>query len=247
GAFTGAQRLRKGRFELADGGTIFLDEVGEMSPEIQVKLLRVLQNREFERVGGTHTLKVDVRVITATNHVLLDEVAAGHFRPDLFYRLNVYPITVPPLRKRRDDIPLLVEFFVREISTRMGKKIDRIAPGVLEQFKAYDWPGNVRELMNVVERAIIVSQDAILRLPQGALGNTVPSALDVPQSGSDCFTSLEDHERQYILRALETTGWRVSGSKGAARVLGVNPSTLESKIKKLGIKKDASTHDPHRK
>ncbi len=240
GAFTGAQRLRKGRFELADGGTIFLDEVGEMPPEIQVKLLRVLQNQEFERVGGTHTLKVNVRVITATNHVLLDEVVAGRFRPDLFYRLNVYPITVPPLRKRREDIPLLVEFFVREISTRMGKKIDRIVPGVLERFKAYDWPGNIRELMNVVERAVIISRDAILRLPRGALEGTAAP-------GPDCFTSLQDNERQYIVRALEVTGWRVSGSKGAAKLLRVNPSTLESKIKKLGIRKDASTLDAHRK
>lgn len=240
GAFTGAQRLRKGRFELADGGTIFLDEVGEMPPEIQVKLLRVLQNQEFERVGGTHTLKVNVRVITATNHVLLDEVAAGRFRPDLFYRLNVYPITVPPLRKRREDIPLLVEFFVKDISTRMGKQIDRIAPGVLEQFKAYDWPGNIRELMNVVERAVIISRDAILRLPRGALGGPAPS-------GPDGFTSLKDNEKQYIVRALEVTGWRVSGSKGAAKLLGVNASTLESKIKKLGIRKDASTLDAHRK
>ncbi len=246
GAFTGAQRLRKGRFELADGGTIFLDEVGEMPSEIQVKLLRVLQNQEFERVGGTHTIKVNVRVITATNHVLLNEVAAGRFRPDLFYRLNVYPITVPPLRKRREDISLLMEFFVREISTRMGKKIDRVAPGVLEQLKAYDWPGNVRELMNVVERAVIITRDAILRLPQGALGGTAPPAPDVRQSGPNCFTSLKDHERQYIVRALEETGWRVSGSKGAAKLLGVNPSTLESKIKKLGIRKSASTPDAHR-
>ncbi|MBP7526393.1 MAG: sigma 54-interacting transcriptional regulator [Syntrophorhabdaceae bacterium] len=240
GAFTGAQRLRKGRFELADGGTIFLDEVGEMPPEIQVKLLRVLQNQEFERVGGTHTLRVNVRVITATNHVLLDEVAAGRFRPDLFYRLNVYPITVPPLRKRREDIPLLVEFFVKDISTRMGKQIDRIAPDVLEQFKAYDWPGNIRELMNVVERAVIISRDAILRLPRGALGGPAPP-------GPDGFTSLKDNEKQYIVRALEVTGWRVSGPKGAAKLLGVNPSTLESKIKKLGIRKDASTLDAHRK
>ena len=237
GAFTGAQRLRRGRFELADGGTLLLDEIAEMPLEIQSKLLRVLQSGEFERVGGTQTLKVDVRVIAATNHILQDEVAAGRFRADLYYRLNVYPITVPPLRKRREDIPLLVEYFISQISARMGKNVDQVSPHVMEQLTAYDWPGNVRELMNVLERAVIVSSDKVLRLPEGTLAGKVAPPAEVPETPSVGFTTLEDLERQYITQVLESTGWRVSGPEGAANILGLNPSTLQSRMKKLGIRK----------
>ena len=208
-----------------------------MPLEIQPKLLRVLQSGEFERVGGTQTLKVDVRVIAATNHILQDEVAAGRFRADLYYRLNVYPITVPPLRKRREDIPLLVEYFVSQISARMGKNVDQVPPHVMERLTAYEWPGNVRELMNVLERAVIVSPDRILRLPEGTLGGKAAPPAEVPGTPSVGFTTLEDLERQYITQVLESTGWRVSGPKGAANILGLNPSTLQSRMKKLGITK----------
>jgi len=166
GAFTGAEQMRKGRFELADGGTILLDEISELPLEIQAKLLRVLQESQFERVGGSETLTVDVRFIAITNRVLKDEIAAGRFRADLFYRLNVYPITVPPLRIRKDDIPLLVKYFVPNIASRMGKTVDKIPPHVMDQLTSYEWPGNVRELKNVLERAIITSQDRILNLPE---------------------------------------------------------------------------------
>ena len=160
---------------MADGGTLFLDEISELTLETQTKLLRVLQDGEFERVGGSQTLKVDVRVISATNHDLNEEVEKGRFRPDLFYRLNVYPITVPPLRKRREDIPLLVEYFIPQIASRIGKHIDQISPQMMEQFMGYDWPGNVRELKNVLERAIITTPDSVLRLPSEFNQTTVKS------------------------------------------------------------------------
>ena len=166
GAFTGADRQRKGRFELADGGTILLDEAGELPPGTQVKLLRVLQEGEFERVGGSDTIKVSVRVIAATNRKLHDEVSAGRFRQDLFYRLNVYPITIPPLRQRREDIPLLVSHYARQIGDRLGKSIGEVPAQVMHEFTGYNWPGNIRELQNVIERAVIISSDGVLRLPE---------------------------------------------------------------------------------
>lgn len=235
GAFTGAEQLRKGRFELADGGTLFLDEISELTLETQTKLLRVLQDGEFERVGGSQTLKVDVRVISATNHDLNQEVEKGRFRPDLFYRLNVYPITVPPLRKRREDIPLLVEHFIPQIASRIGKHIDQISPLMMEQSMGYDWPGNVRELKNVLERAIITTPDSVLRLPSEFNQTTVkqPKNVDVMEN----LSTLDDMERRHILTVLKTTNWRISGPDGAAKILDLNPSTLRSRIKKLDIKR----------
>jgi len=235
GAFTGAAKLHKGRFELADGGTLFLDEISELSLETQAKLLRVLQDGEFERLGGTRILKTDVRVITASNRELNAEVTAGRFRADLFYRLNVYPITIPPLRKRRDDIPLLVEHFVPIIASRLGKRIDRLPVKVLEKLKAYDWPGNVRELKNVLERAIIIASDSVLRLPpefesspKEVLSTTTPKVR---------LETMETVERRHIHSVLEAANWRISGDKGAAKMLGLNPSTLRSRLKKLNIQR----------
>lgn len=239
GAFTRAEQLRKGRFELADGGTLFLDEITEMSVETQTKLLRVLQDGEFERVGGSRTLKPDVRVIAATNQDLDKKVAEGHFRADLYYRLNVYPITVPPLRRRLGDISLLVEHFVPMIASRIGKTIDRVQAGALEALKAYDWPGNVRELKNVLERAIITSTDSVLRLPL-EFGPQTDEARPPAASESthdSPMDTLEAVERRHILTVLETVKWRISGDKGAAKILGVNPSTLRSRLKKLNIRR----------
>ncbi|MDH3567227.1 MAG: sigma 54-interacting transcriptional regulator, partial [Desulfobacteraceae bacterium] len=187
------------------------------------------------RVGGSQTLKVDVRVISATNHDLNQEVEKGRFRPDLFYRLNVYPITVPPLRKRREDIPLLVEHFIPQIASRIGKHIDQISPRMMEQSMGYDWPGNVRELKNVLERAIITTPDSVLRLPSEFNQTTVkqPKNVDVMEN----LSTLDDMERRHILTVLKTTNWRISGPDGAAKILDLNPSTLRSRIKKLDIKR----------
>ena len=233
GAFTGALQQRKGRFELADGGTLFLDEVSELPPEAQVKLLHVLQDGKFERVGGTESLTVDVRVIAATNRNLEEEMAAGRFRPDLFYRLNVYPISVPPLRKRREDIPQLVQHFVPQFALSIGKQIDQIPSQVMERLMAYDWPGNVRELKNVLERAVITATDSVLRLTTelGAPASIEPQPL-IPQNPQ---TSLHEVERQHILAVLKETSWRISGPNGAAKILGLNPSTLRFRMKKHGI------------
>ena len=211
GAFTGADRLRKGRFELADGGTIFLDEISELPLDLQSKLLRVLQEGQFERVGGSNPLKVDVRVIAATNLILSEEVAEGRFRPDLFYRLNVYPITVPPLRTRREDILLLVNHFVPQLAARIGKTVDQISPHVLEKLTAYDWPGNVRELVNILERAVITSPDSVIHLPEEIAETTKPL-----ENASDPQTQLVDLqtvERQHIISVLNSVNWRISGPK----------------------------------
>jgi PAS domain S-box-containing protein len=234
GAFTGADQLRKGRFELADEGTILLDEISELSLETQAKLLRVLQESQFERVGGSETLTVDVRFIATTNRILKDEIAAGRFRADLFYRLNVYPITIPPLRNRKDDIPLLIQYFVPRIASPLGKTVDKIPPHVMDQLTSYEWPGNVRELRNVLERAIITSQDRILILPE-RIGSDATQSTEV--NASNGFSTLEAIERQHIMRVLEATGWRISGPKGTAEILGLNPSTLRSRLKKLGIQR----------
>ena len=228
GAFTGAVARKVGRYELADGGTIFLDEIGELPLELQPKLLRVLQEGEFERVGGTRTFKVDVRVIAATNRDLEAECRNGRFRPDLFYRLNVFPITVPPLRERREDIPALVAHFVQKFATKLGKRIDRVPERLMAALAGYAWPGNVRELEHVVERAMIVSDGPELTvtdwLPR-------PGATSSPTQ----VATLVDVERAHILNVLEATGWRVSGSGGTADLLGLPPTTLESRMKKLGI------------
>ena len=238
GAFTGADRQRKGRFELADGGTILLDEIGELPAGTQAKLLRVLQEGEFERVGGSSTIKVKVRLIAATNRKLHEEVSAGRFRQDLFYRLNVYPITIPPLRDRREDIALLVSHYAREIGERLGKTINEVPAQVMREFTQYNWPGNIRELQNVIERAVIVSSDGVLRLPE-PLGQAITApASETRKSGdSTNVATLNDAERDHILRALEATGWRINGPKGAAAMLKLHPSTLRFRMKKLGLNK----------
>jgi transcriptional regulator with GAF, ATPase, and Fis domain len=233
GAFTGAVQQRKGRFELAHRGTILLDEVGELPLEVQVKLLRVLQEHEFERVGGSHTLRVDARVIAATNRDLSAEVQRRTFRADLFFRLNIFPIRIPPLRDRREDIPLLAEHFIREFSTRMGRRIDRIEPRALERLAAYSWPGNVRELANILERAVILCQGRVLH--SGDLG--LP---DASPANGDASGTLEDVERRHILRVLAETNGVLGGPNGAARILGVNRSTLWSRMKKLGVQAPSS-------
>jgi len=234
GAFTGANRRRKGRFELADSGTIFLDEISELPPEAQAKLLRVLQEKEIERLGGAAILPVDVRVIAASNRNLNAEILAGRFRADLFYRLNVYPIVLPPLRKRRADIPLLVDHFVKRLAEQYGKTIDSIPGSTQERLAAYPWPGNVRELRNVVERAVITSTGPILQLPDNL--ESVPAEPENPGRKPD-FESLETVEKRYIEEALHATGWRISGPKGAAGLLGMNPSTLRFRMKKFGIRR----------
>ncbi len=245
GAFTGATEKRLGRFELADGGTLFLDEIGEMPPEVQVKLLRVLQEREFERVGGTKTLSVDVRVIAATNRDLPASITEGKFRQDLYYRLNVFPISLPPLRARPEDIPLLVHYFVTRYAAKIGRQITRVPKDVMQRLVTYAWPGNVRELENVIERAVILSlgpelglgPEALPVLPAGPPGNGA-ALLDTDGTPLDALT-LEEAERQHIVAILKHTQWRIDGPQGAARILNVHPSTLRSRIKKLGIQRSA--------
>jgi transcriptional regulator with GAF, ATPase, and Fis domain len=232
GAFTDAREQKKGRFELADTGTLFLDEISELSQDAQAKILRVLQDGEFERVGGTQILKTDVRIIAATNRDLNAAVAAGRFRADLFYRINVYPITVPPLRKRREDIPLLVEHFVRQIGADMGKKIDKIPKKVMEQLKAYDWPGNIRELRNVVERSLITSPSSKFQLADFSI--EMHKSFSPP---SNQRVSIDEIQKQHILHILKETGWKINGADGAAEILQMKPSTLRNRMKKLGIKR----------
>ena len=228
GAFTGATERRKGRFELADNGTIFLDEVGELPPETQVKLLRVLQEQQFERVGGDGTLQVNVRVIAATNRHLEEEVRNGAFRPDLFYRLNIFPIAVPALRERREDIPLLANYFVGQFSRRLGKHITGLDLQALEKLQGYAWPGNVRELANILERAVILCPGKILQ--EKDLGELHENAR-APEN----FLTLQEAERRHILQALEKTNGVLAGPHGAAQLLGLNRSTLWSRMRKLGI------------
>lgn len=229
GAFTGASAKKIGRFELANGATVFLDEIGELPPESQGKLLRVIQEGEFERLGSSHTIKVDVRIIAATNRNLDLDVKKGLFREDLWYRLNVFPITVPPLRQRREDIPLLVEHFIRLFNKKFGKKITSISPTTLKNLQDHAWPGNVRELANVIERATINSHGAVLKISEDFEES-------VEQLSSSTMT-LEQMERDYIIRILEDRGWRIEGRKGAARLLGLNPSTLRTRMNRLGIQK----------
>jgi PAS domain S-box-containing protein len=229
GAFTGATRTRRGRFELADGGTLFLDEVGELPLELQGKLLRVLQDGELERVGGDQTIKVDVRVIAATNRQLKKEIEQGRFREDLYYRLHVYPITVPTLRRRKDDIPLLVHAFVQRFSQNQGKRIDQISPRVMEELVGYEWPGNVRELENVIERAVITTRENKLHLA-ARLSNVQSADKEPVHRGS-----LEDVQRDYIEEILDQVGWRIEGKGGAAELLQLHPNTLRFRMRKLGI------------
>jgi transcriptional regulator with GAF, ATPase, and Fis domain len=227
GAYTGALTRQAGRFELADGSTIFLDEIAELPVEMQVKLLRVLEDGQLERIGSTKTLTVDVRVIAATNRDLAALVAHGKFRDDLYYRLNVVPIAVPPLRERGEDIPLLVWTFAKQFGQAIGKPVERIPQATMDALRHYPWPGNIRELRNVIERAVILSEGSTLQVTPGSAA--VPTATGPP--------TLAAAERGQILAALEQTGWRIRGPGGAAALLGLKPTTLESRIKKLGLQR----------
>ena len=249
GAFTGALTRRAGRFELAHGGTLFLDEVGDLPLELQAKLLRVLQDGEFERVGGTQTLKMNVRVVAATNRELARAVEEGRFRADLFYRLNVFPILIPPLRERREDVPRLARHFAMLYAARMGKRISVIDDTVLSRLAAYSWPGNVRELQNVIERAVILSTNGRLVLDDPlaaaelpALAAAGPGALLA--AGTGATRTLEEIEREHILSVLESVGWRVGGDHGAARILGLKRTTLEARMSRLGISRPGASHPP---
>ncbi|MCZ6681761.1 MAG: sigma 54-interacting transcriptional regulator [Planctomycetota bacterium] len=230
GAFTGALTRRTGRFEMADGGTIFLDEIGDLPLDLQAKLLRVLQEGEFERVGGAETLKVDVRVIAATHRNLTEAVENGSFRADLFYRLNVFPIRIPPLRDRRDDIPRLARYFAMKYGMKMGKQIKSIPESTLNALSAYDWPGNVRELQNVIERAVILSTG-----PRLEIGEWPPA--QTARNEDAGILTLDEQERRHIRKALEQTNWQVSGPDGAAEILDMKPTTLNARMKKLGIRR----------
>ena len=233
GAFTGAIQRRIGRFELADKGTLFMDEVGELTLDTQVKLLRVLQEQEFERVGSTQAMKVDVRLIAATNRDLEREVAEQRFRPDLFYRLNVFPIRVPPLRERPSDIPVLVQHFLAHFQRKLGKPLKTVKPSSLDQMVKYPWPGNIRELQNVVERACVLARTPEVELPDALRTASVPVATREVR-----FATLDENERACIRRALAAVKGRIHGPQGAAALLGVNPSTLRSRMQKLGIGKE---------
>ena len=237
GAYTGALARQMGRFELADGSTIFLDEVGELPLELQIKLLRVLQDGSFERVGSTRTIQVDARVVAATNRDLARAVAEGRFRDDLYYRLNVFPIVVPPLRERPEDIPMLAWEFVRELSESMGKPIEHIAEESMAALLAYPWPGNVRELRNLIERAMILARGPTLHVSLGPARPPVSQRTPDKTSENASADSLEAMERDHILQVLEQTGWRIRGSGGAAQRLGIKPTTLESRLKRLGLRR----------
>jgi formate hydrogenlyase transcriptional activator len=242
GAFTGALERRVGRFELADGGTLFLDEISELPLDTQVKLLRVLQEHEFEPLGSSRTIRVNVRIIAASNRDLDKAIQEGRFRADLYYRLNVLPIVLPPLRQRRSDIPLLTSFFVERCSRQLGKQIMGVAQDTMEVLSHYDWPGNIRELQNVIERAVVLSRGSILRLGRDLL----PVSAEAPVDGETVATfsgqssngeshSLELVEKRHILEVLTQTKWVIEGANGAARILDLHPNTLRSRMKKLGL------------
>ena len=226
GSFTGAIKQKIGKFELAHRGTIFLDEIGSINLDVQANLLRILQEKEFDRVGGQRTIKVDVRVIAATNKNLEQAVEEGTFRGDLYYRLNVFPVAVPPLRERGEDIPLLAWTFAKHFGQVLGKPVERISQGTMDALRAYPWPGNIRELRNVIERAVILSESSTLQVPVGAA--------PVPKAAAPTLAATE---RAQILAALTQTGWRIRGPAGAAALLGLKPTTLESRIKKLGLQR----------
>ena len=235
GSFTGATDRRTGKFELAHHSTLFLDEIGELPLELQVKLLRVLQEKEIERIGGRSTIHVDVRIIAATNRDLEKEVNEGKFRADLYYRLNIFPISLPSLRERRDDIPLLATHFIKKISKKIGTKITAVSKYVIEQIMNYDWPGNIRELEHVIERNILLSDDDVLRqiqLPHTRLKDIFEGSTNRPG-----VKTIEENERDHIVNVLRQCKGRVAGFGGAAKSLGIPPSTLASKLKRLGIQK----------
>jgi PAS domain S-box-containing protein len=257
GAFSGALQRRVGRFELAHTGTIFLDEIGEMSLDVQVKLLRVLQEQEFERVGGNQTLKTDVRVVAATNRDLQKAMRDGTFRADLYYRLNVFPVCLPPLRERADDIPLLAEFFVRKYSPRVGRAVAEIEPASLQRLTTYPWPGNIRELENLIERAIILATSPVLRIgpdlmPRPDAGARAMATIAAPPEASRVDRSessadatqpadrLDAIQRDHIVATLSKTNWIIEGERGAACRLGMKPATLRHRMKKLGISRAAA-------
>ena len=233
GAFTGAHVRQAGRFEVADGGTIFLDEIGEMPLELQSKLLRVLQEGEFERLGSAKTVKVDVRVIAATSCDLKQEIRKKRFREDLFYRLNVFPISIPALRQRTEDIPLLAQFFTEKYARKMGRSIESIPKATIKTLLKYDWPGNVRELEHVIERAVIITAGTSLTMTDQLIPSLPGDSNDEP------LKDLAAAEREHILKVLQETGWRIEGPSGAAMILKLHPSTLRSRIKKLGIRRPA--------
>ncbi|OPY78207.1 MAG: Formate hydrogenlyase transcriptional activator [Syntrophorhabdus sp. PtaU1.Bin153] len=237
GAFTGSTARQIGRFELANNGTIFLDEIGELSLELQAKLLRVIEDGEFERLGSPHSIKVNVRIIASTNRNLEEEIKRGRFREDLFFRLNVFPITIPPLRQRKGDIPLLVKSLIQKFNKTYGKDIKRIPTRNMESLEQYPWPGNIRELINVIERAVIVSDGPDLRLAEKIIVSPAGSAQEIVQRIPRETRALAQAEREHILEALHKTGWRVEGPKGAAQLLEVHPNTLRARMKKLGIRR----------
>jgi formate hydrogenlyase transcriptional activator len=247
GAFTGAFERRIGRFELADGGTIFLDEVGELPMDTQVKLLRVLQEREFEPVGSNRSVRVDVRIICATNRNLEEAIKAGTFRSDLYYRLNVFPLNVPPLRERSSDIDQLARFFVSRYARSLGKKITDISEAATQKLLSYSWPGNIRELQNVIERALILANGPILDLESDLMGVSASPALheppltiaEVSNADQSSVQTLQEVERAHILAVLQQTHGVIEGSNGAAKTLGMHPNTLRHRMEKLGIKRSA--------
>jgi transcriptional regulator with GAF, ATPase, and Fis domain len=230
GAFTGALEQKIGRFELADGGTIFLDEIGDLPMDLQSKLLRVLQEGEFERVGSSKTLQVDVRTIAATNRDLETLIANGEFREDLYYRLNVFPVYCPPLRERKEDIPNLVEHFIRKYNPKTGNKTKSFNKGLIARLKKYDWPGNIREFENVIERAMVINQGEKLDI-----GDWFLQKQPCPEDKK--LKTLDGFEKDYIQKVLYSANWRIRGKNGAAEILGLKPTTLESRMKKLGIQR----------
>jgi formate hydrogenlyase transcriptional activator len=239
GAFTSASERRIGRFELANNGTLFLDEVGELPLETQVKLLRVLQEQEFEPVGSNRTIKVNVRIIAATNRNLEDAVQSGGFRSDLYYRLNVIPLHVPALRDRRSDIPQMVMAFLQQYAKRMGKLVHSVSRETMSLLVDYSWPGNIRELQNVIERGVVLSRNSILKLGADLLPIEASDTSMAPEAGGETKAndSLEEVQRQHILRVLERTGWVISGARGAGAILNVHPNTLRSLMNRLGIRR----------
>jgi formate hydrogenlyase transcriptional activator len=237
GAFTGAIAQKIGRFELADKGTLFLDEVGDIPPALQPKLLRVLQEQEFERLGSTRTHQVDVRLVAATNRNLEEMAKRGEFRSDLYYRLNVFPVLLPPLRERREDIPALVAHFIEIYSRRTSRQIEHIPATTMSAFTSYPWPGNIRELQNLIERAVILSD-------HGVLPNLLPARAGLTSTPSPALTTLKDSQRILILRTLESVGWVIGGAKGAATKLGLKRTTLIHKMQKLGISRSSHQASP---
>jgi transcriptional regulator with GAF, ATPase, and Fis domain len=236
GAFTGALTAQAGRFELANGGTVFLDEIGELPLELQPKLLRVLQEGQIDRLGSTRPTRTDVRIVAATNRNLLEDVRRGRFRRDLFYRLNVFPITMPALRDRREDLPALVRHLCERLGRQLDKPVERITPGTFEALERHDWPGNIRELENVIQRALVVAREGTLDLA-GFVGEAL-DVEDVPRPGGR-LRPLVDVEGDYIRQVLQNAGWRIEGASGAAQILGLRPSTLRARMNKLGIHRPA--------